>query len=129
VSRGCVTCHNGPVIGGNSYRMLGQVIAYETKDVGREGITKLPEDRHAFKVPSLRNVAKTGPWFHDGSVASLDDAIRLMAKHQLGKTLSDAEVASIRAFLDSLTGEVDANYTAPPTLPESGPDTPGPDLT
>jgi cytochrome c peroxidase len=128
VATGCITCHNGAPVGGLMVQKLGLVEPYPTEDTGRHKLTGNEADRFVFKVPSLRNVAKTGPWFHDGSVASLDDAIRLMAKHQLGKTLSDAEVASIRAFLDSLTGEVDANYTAPPTLPESGPDTPGPDL-
>jgi cytochrome c peroxidase len=68
-------------------------------------------------VPSLRNVAKTGPWFHDGSITSLDDAIRLMARHQLGKQLAEAEIASIRTFLESLTGNADAAYVAKPELP------------
>jgi len=126
IQTGCITCHNGATIGGRMYQKLGLVEPYPTDDTGREKLTGNEADRFVFKVPSLRNVAKTGPWFHDGSVASLDEAIQLMAKHQLGKTLTEAEVSSIRAFLDSLTGEVDARYAAPPELPPSGPETPGP---
>jgi cytochrome c peroxidase len=78
-------------------------------------------------VPSLRNVAETGPWFHDGGVSPLEEAVRLMAWHQLGVSLSDEQIADLVAFLGSLTGEVDAAYTAKPELPASGPDTPKPD--
>jgi cytochrome c peroxidase len=78
-------------------------------------------------VPSLRNVAKTAPYFHDGSQATLDDAIRTMAAVQLGRDLDGEQVATIRGFLESLTGTVDAAYIARPELPESGPKTPKPD--
>jgi cytochrome c peroxidase len=124
---GCNFCHNGPVVGGNSYQKLGLVKPYETDDQGRFDVTGQESDRHVFKVPSLRNVAKTGPWFHDGSKKTLDDAVRTMADHQLGKTLSDEQVESIVTFLTSLGGEVDMEYIAMPELPESGPDTPAPD--
>jgi cytochrome c peroxidase len=124
---GCNFCHNGAVIGGNSYQKLGLVKPYETDDPGRFAITGLEADRHVFKVPSLRNVTKTGPWFHDGSKKTLPDVVRTMADHQLGKTLSDEQVDSIVTFLGSLTGEVDLEYIAMPELPESGPDTPAPD--
>jgi cytochrome c peroxidase len=124
---GCNSCHNGPAIGGQMYRKLGFVFAYETKDPGRENVTKDPADRHVFKVPSLRNVAKTGPYFHDGSIATLDEAVRLMGYHQIGLTLEPAQIADIVAFLGALTGEVDAAYIAKPTLPENGPNTPKPD--
>ncbi len=126
---GCITCHVGPAVGGTLFQKLGLVEAYPTEDAGRFDVTGNEADRQVFKVPALRNVAKTGPYFHDGSISSLDEAIRIMARHQLGRTLSGEEVASIRAFLESLTGEVDAAYTARPELPASGPDTPAPDPT
>jgi len=124
---GCITCHNGATIGGKSFQKLGVIHPYETKDVGREALTGNQSDRHIFKVPSLRNVAETGPYFHDGSIATLDEAVRLMAHHQLGKELDDAQVGDIVAFLRSLTGVVDADLVAMPELPASGPQTPAPD--
>ena len=78
-------------------------------------------DRGVFKVPSLRNVAQTAPYFHDGSIETLDQAIRIMAEHQLGVTLEPEQVASIRTFLTTLTGNVDPLYTAKPKLPKNGP--------
>ena len=124
---GCPTCHMGPTVGGLMFQKLGLVNAYETKDLGRYEATKKETDKHFFKVPSLRNSAETGPWFHDGSIKSLDEAIRLMAWHQLGKKLDPADVTSIAAFLNSLTGKPDAIYvTLPKPLP-SGPNTPKPD--
>jgi cytochrome c peroxidase len=124
---GCVACHNGPGFGGNSYQKLGAIVAYETEDGGRFEVTGVEVDRFFFKVPSLRNIAKTGPYFHDGSVKTLEEAIRLMAKHQLGRQLDEVKVAEIVAFLDSLTGTAEPAYIAKPTLPASGPDTPKPD--
>ncbi len=115
---GCTTCHVGPALGGGMLQKLGLVHPYETEDGGRERVTGNPADRHFFKVPSLRNVAETGPWFHDGSLTDLDDAVRKMGWHQLGRELSDAQVAEIVSFLGALTGEVDAAYVAKPTLPE-----------
>ena len=126
---GCTACHMGPTIGGKLYQKLGLVEAYPTKDAGRFEFTKNEADRQFFKVPSLRNIEKTGPWFHDGSITTLDDAIRTMARIQLGKQLDDAQVASIRAFLTTLTGTADAAYIKMPELPPSGPDTPAPDET
>ena len=126
---GCNFCHNGAVIGGNAYHKLGVIEPYETQDPGRFAVTGAEADRQVFKVPSLRNVEKTGPWFHDGSKKTLDDTIRSMARHQLGRTLTHEQVKSIRSFLASLTGEVDMEYIAMPELPESGPDTPAPDPT
>lgn len=113
-AQGCQTCHAGQVLGGASYEKLGKVIPYETKDVGREAVTKSAADRHMFKVPSLRNIAKTGPYFHDGSIASLEEAVTKMAKHQLGNELAPGEAAKIVAFLESLTGTPDAAAIAPP---------------
>lgn len=127
INKGCVTCHSGPGVGGGMYRMLGQVTAYPVEDIGREKVTGRPEDRYVFKVPSLRNVAKTGPYFHDGSLATLDEVVPVMAIHQLGVKLTDAEVQSIVAFLDSLTGTIDPAYVEAPALPKSGPKTPKPD--
>ena len=114
---GCVTCHTGVAMGGNSFRKLGQVKPYETKDQGRFDVTKNEADKFMFKVQSLRNVEKTGPYFHDGSVATLEDATRLMAEHQLGKTLTDQQVQDLVAFMKSMTGEIPADYIAKPTLP------------
>jgi cytochrome c peroxidase len=126
IATGCSSCHMGATLGGTQYMKLGAVEPYETKDEGRFEVTEADADRYVFKVPSLRNVAKTAPYLHDGSVGTLDEAIRLMAKHQLGKALQPEEVTSIKTFLEALTGEVDQAFVAKPTLPESGPDTPGP---
>jgi cytochrome c peroxidase len=100
---------------------------YGTVDPGRFAVTGKESDRAVFKVPSLRNVAQTAPYFHDGSVETLDEAIRIMGEHQLGVTLEPSQVASIRTFLQTLTGGVDPLYTGRPELPESGPDAPAPD--
>ena len=127
VTTGCVTCHGGAALGGAMYQKLGLVEAYETADEGRKAVTGNASDEFVFKVPSLRNIAKTGPFLHDGSIAELDDAVRLMGKHQLGKALDEAQVASIVTFLGALTGDVPAAYVAEPTLPESGPNTPAAD--
>ena len=77
-----------------------------------------------FKVPSLRNVAKTAPYFHDGSVKTLDEAVKMMAFYQLGDELTGPEVSSIVAFLGALTGDVPVTYIAKPALPADGPSTP-----
>ena len=95
-------------------------------DEGRFVITGNESDRFFFKVPGLRNIAETGPSLHDGSVTSLEEIVKLMAWHQLGRQLSDADTASIVTFLNALTGEIPTDYIAVPELPESGPDTPGP---
>jgi cytochrome c peroxidase len=127
ITSGCMSCHMGPAVGGTLYRKLGFVFPYETEDVGRESLTGEAGDKHVFKVPSLRNIAETGPYFHDGSIESLPEAVRIMGYHQLGLELDDAQIASIVTFLGSLTGEVDEAYIARPELPESGPNTPAPD--
>jgi cytochrome c peroxidase len=116
---GCAGCHNGPLIGGRVFMKFGVVRDYwlETgspkPDVGRFATTKKEEDRYVFRVPMLRNVARTAPYFHDGSVPTLDRAVRVMGKVQLGQDLDDATVASIVDFLESLTGEVPAHYASP----------------
>jgi cytochrome c peroxidase len=109
---GCTTCHNSPTIGGNQFQLLGLVKAWETKDEGRFAVTKNEEDRGKFKVPSLRNAVKTGPYFHDGSVDRLEEAVRKMAWHQLGKELTDDEIASLVAFLGALADR--SGPVAPP---------------
>jgi cytochrome c peroxidase len=121
---GCGGCHNGPKLGGTMFQRFGQVKDYwletgsEKPDQGRFAITKKEEDRFMFRVPMLRNVAKTAPYFHDGSVERLDRAVRIMASVQLGRTLDDAAVADIVAFLESLTGDVPANYAPPGQKPQ-----------
>ena len=95
-------------MGGQIYQKLGLVKEYPTEDLGRFEVTKNEADKKFFKVPSLRNVAKTGPYFHDGSVKTLEEAVSKMAEYQLGKNLSQDEVASIVTFLNSLTGTAPA---------------------
>jgi cytochrome c peroxidase len=95
-------------------------------DEGRSAITGNAAEKGFFKVPSLRNIAETGPYFHDGSVNSLELAVALMAEYQLGRSLPTDDVADIATFLRALTGRVDEAYVAAPALPESGPETPAP---
>ncbi len=129
-SHGCTTCHNGASVGGASFQKLGLVKPFPNdKDKGRFDVTKDEADLMKFRVPSLRNVAMTGPYLHDGSVKELAEIVRVMADHQLGKSISDEDVAEIVAFLKSLTGELPTTYIAKPELPPSGPKTPKPDPT
>ena len=124
---GCQWCHAGAYVGGAAYQKLGVVKAWPNQsDQGVYQLTKDDADRMVFKVPSLRNIKKTGPYFHDGSVATLEDAIRNMAVHQRGVTLTDAQVKSIEAWMDSLTGEIPASYIKSPELPQSTAQTPQP---
>ena len=112
VESGCAACHNGAYVGGNAFQKLGMVRPWpNAADLGREQVTKKDGDKFLFKVPSLRNVARTAPYFHDGSIATLDDAIRKMGTHQLGKNLTDADVRSIAAWLETLTGNVGTGTT------------------
>jgi cytochrome c peroxidase len=126
---GCQSCHSGALLGGTSYQRLGAAKAYPNNaDPGRYKLTKNDADKAVFKVPSLRNIDKTGPYFHDGHVADLRDAVRQMGDYQLGKTLTDAEVQHIVAFLAVLTGKIDQEYIKPPELPKSTAKTPKPVL-
>ena len=102
VSIGCVSCHNGPMLGGNSYQKLGLINPAKTEDVGRFGVTKEEDDKFKFKVPTLRNIDITAPYFHDGSKAKLEEAVREMAWLQLDRKLADDEVKSLSAFLRAL---------------------------
>ena len=115
---GCQACHAGTYLGGDRYMKAGAAVAWFSQaDSGRFGVTHDPKDLLVFKVPSLRNVEKTGPYFNDGSVASLNEAVRLMAYHQLGKKLAPADVQSIVTWLGSLTGELPLRYIAFPQQP------------
>ena len=125
---GCTTCHTGPGLGGTMFQKLGSVKPWPTQDEGRFKITQNEADKFVFKVPLLRNIAKTGPYLHDGSISDLGEMVQKMAEHQTAKgKLSDAELDAMLAFLDSLTGELPKDLIAKPTLPESGPSTPKPD--
>lgn len=126
---GCSGCHNGVLLGGQTYQKFGITADYWTLtgskpndvhkgiDKGRFQDTRQEADAFMFKVQQLRNVAVTPPFFHDGSVAKLDDAVRIMAKLQLGRDLPAADIADIVAFLESLTGEIPANFATAPVLP------------
>lgn len=105
-SKGCIACHNGMNIGGNSFNTFGIFTKSTSPDLGRYHITNKEQDKHRFKVPSLRNVAKTAPYFHDGRTYELAEAVRTMAKYQLGRKITDDEVNKIVAFLESLSGEL-----------------------
>jgi len=109
---GCVSCHQGMNIGGNLYQRFGIFYDYLAErgdinkhDFGKFNTTGRQMDKFVFKVPSLRNVAVTAPYLHDGSAATLEDAISIMGKTQLGRTLTDNEILLIKAFLNSLTGQ------------------------
>jgi cytochrome c peroxidase len=122
ISRGCASCHSGTGIGGQMFQKFGVVEEYWKAtgspeiDKGRAGFTKDPADLYVFKVPSLRNVAMTPPYFHDGSVATLDEAVRVMGRVQLGATLSDTEIREIVGFLSALTGPLPPSFASAPTL-------------
>lgn len=128
VGHGCITCHAGSGLGGQMYQKLGLIKPYPTKDTGRHEATKKDSDKGFFKVPSLRNIAKTAPYLHDGSIATLPEMVQLMAKHQtpMGE-LSKEQVRKVVAFLESLTGDLPAKWTKAPELPKSGKRTPKPD--
>ncbi len=111
-SYGCSSCHQGINIGGNMFQKLGVMRDFfgERKELGegdngRFNVTKREEDRHVFRVPSLRNVAVTAPYLHDGSAKTLEEAVQIMGRYQLGRPLDDREVKLIVGFLRTLTGE------------------------
>ncbi|NPA12646.1 MAG: cytochrome-c peroxidase [Aquificae bacterium] len=128
IDKGCATCHNGVAVGGEMFTKFGIVKPYPTADLGKYKITKKEEDKFVFKVPSLRNIAMTYPYFHDGAVWSLKDAVRIMAETQLGVKLTSDEINKIVAFLKSLTGEVPKSARTMPILPPSTERTPKPKL-
>ena len=118
IAAGCTTCHAGTYVGGQQFQRAGLMHPWPaTADSGRIAVTKAPGDRFVFKVPTLRNVDKTGPYFSDGSVGSLDSAIVMMGHYQLGVALTGAQVQDIHAWLRALTGEIPVRYVAEPQLP------------
>ena len=117
VITGCAACHMGVGVGGGMYQKLGLVVPYETADPGRFDVTGNEGDRFVFKVPSLRNIEHTAPYFHDGSIATLEEAVSLMATHQLNKELTDDEVTSIILFLKALSAAPDAAAATAPEMP------------
>lgn len=124
---GCVACHNGPAVGGGSFQKFGIVAPYKTDSTaqGRVAVTKAEADRFAFKVPTLRNVELTYPYFHDGGAKTLREAVETMGRIQLGRSFSADENAKIVAFLKTLTGDQPSFLL--PTLPPSSDDTPSPE--
>jgi len=123
---GCVACHNGPAVGGNSFQKMGVVEAYKASSPaeGRSAVTGKDADRFSFKVPTLRNVELTYPYFHDGAANTLKEAVDIMGRLQLGKQFSAEENAKIVAFLKTLTGEQPSFKL--PILPPSADTTPRP---
>ncbi|MBT3010887.1 MAG: cytochrome-c peroxidase [Candidatus Thiodiazotropha endolucinida] len=123
---GCVSCHNGEAVGGNSFQKMGVVEPYKAKSPaeGLSAVTGKDADRFKFKVPTLRNVEMTYPYFHDGEAETLTEAVDVMGRLQLGKKFSDIENAQIVAFLKTLTGDQPAFLM--PILPPSTDMTPAP---
>jgi cytochrome c peroxidase len=125
IETGCITCHSGAYVGGQMYEKFGVFEPYwqytKSKDVdeGRYVVTKDESDKYIFKVPILRNVEMTSPYFHDGSVDRLHDAIRIMGKVQLARTLEEQQVQEITFFLKSLTGQIPDDALKVPLLPPS----------
>jgi cytochrome c peroxidase len=123
---GCVACHNGEAVGGNSFQKMGVVEPYQTASdaQGMAGVTGKDADRFKFKVPTLRNVEMTYPYFHDGAAQTLAEAVDIMGRLQLGKKFTEEENAKIVAFLKTLSG--DQPKFLMPILPPSTDKTPPP---
>ncbi|HTN31849.1 MAG TPA: cytochrome-c peroxidase [Pseudomonas sp.] len=123
---GCTACHNGSAVGGNSFQKMGLVEAYATQNPaeGVAGLTGNDADRMKFKVPTLRNVELTYPYFHDGAYWNLEEAVDVMARLQLGRKLEKKQITQITAFLKTLTGEQPS--FSMPILPPSTAKTPRP---
>jgi cytochrome c peroxidase len=114
VNVGCMVCHTGPLLGGSMFERAGVVEPWPNgNDHGRAEVTHDAADDMMFKVPTLRNVAETAPYFHDGSASTLPGAIAMMGRHQLGLELTEPEVASIAAWMTSLTGDLPTAYLEP----------------
>ena len=129
----CATCHAGKYVGAAQNQKLGVAKPWPAPDGGaavdhgRIAVTKQDVDNDVFKVPSLRNVVRTAPYLHDGSIATLEEVTKLMARHQVGKELTDEQVKSLVKFMGALTGEPPKDLVAKPELPPSGPKTPKPE--
>ncbi len=106
VSKGCILCHHGVNIGGGIYNKFGIFQEANSANLGLYNITKNEEDKYLFKVPSLRNIAKTSPYMHDGRVATLRDAVKIMSHYQLGRDMRPEEIDKIVLFLESLTAPI-----------------------
>jgi cytochrome c peroxidase len=123
LDNGCMDCHAGPGVGGGMIQKFGLAGDYwkETHsariDKGRFDLTHQDDDLYFFKVPSLRNVARTAPYFHDGSVSGLPEAVRIMGRLQIQTDLDTADTSDIVAFLRSLAGRPPASFAPPPALP------------
>ncbi len=123
MDRGCADCHDGPLLGGSGLRRFGVKQPYwdatgsERQDQGLFESTGREADRRKFRVSMLRNISRTAPYFHDGSVGELPEAVQVMAQVQLGERLPASEAASVVAFLESLTGEVPAHFGPPVRFP------------
>jgi len=123
IETGCMSCHSSAYFGGQMYQKFGIVEPYwkytksEPIDEGRYVVTKNEADKYVFKVPIHRNVAKTAPYFHDGSIDKLEDAVWIMGKIQLGKDLDKTRVEEVVTFLKSLTGKIPEDALRVPLLP------------
>ncbi len=125
IETGCTTCHMGAFVGGQMFQKAGLVKPWPSQaDQGRFEQTKNEADRMMFKVPSLRNITKTAPYFHDGSVKDLNEAVKIMARHQLGRELSDDDAGLIVSWLESLTGPLPTEKIAVPAVYPSTETTP-----
>ncbi|MDO4998213.1 MAG: cytochrome c peroxidase [Neisseria sp.] len=124
VGNGCIACHSGMNLGGDTFQKFGLIKPYwdfiddKKRDTGRHEVTKKEEDKYFFRTSPLRNVADTAPYFHNGSVADLGKAVAIMGETQLGKTLSQQDIDDIVAFLKATSGEVPANAMKVPELPK-----------
>lgn len=105
-NKGCITCHHGINVGGNHYNIFGAVVDVKNFNFGRYNITKDEDDKFYFKVPTLRNIELTAPYFHDGREYDLKNAVKIMALVQLGRPINDEEIDKITAFLKTLTGKI-----------------------
>ena len=105
-TKGCISCHNGINIGGNLYNKFGIYQDAKSEELGRYNTTHREEDKYVFKVPSLRNIALTAPYMHDGRAKTLEEAVNIMTKYQLGRPMDKDELHRIVDFLKTLTGEL-----------------------
>lgn len=116
MKNGCANCHNGPLVGGGMYQKLGVYKPWNTPDLGRYGVTRGEQDRYLFKVASLRNVTKTAPYLHDGSIEKLENAVTAMHEHQTKSTLEKGDLSSFIAFLGALEGRIPAALGTAPAV-------------
>lgn len=129
IDKGCTACHSGPALGGEMFQKFGLFEPYKNEnDLGRYEVTGEESDKFVFKVPSLRNINRTYPYFHDGAVWDIREAVSIMGRTQLGIELSEGEIEDIVVFFDSLTGDIPEHALRLPVLPPSTPDTPRPGI-